>query len=172
MLQDIRILHQPPDALTKLLGIGGVQLSIIAHHRIYDYCGTLGGKLCQKLLYQFNLIYRTKESRKDPLKFQIELFPLRHIGRHGIGEILDIKALKARMIGKNSGGQRAALDSKVRDQRQRHSNGASAKAGKVIDDRNFFLVIMGQGTVPPFRIMPPETPKAPPDGGAVTPTLS
>ena len=155
-------MHQPPDALTELLGIGGVELSIVAHHWVHNHRGALGGKLLQELLHQLNLPRGTQKTRKDSLEFQIELLPFRHIGRHGIGKVLYIKALKARMVGKNRRGQGTALNPQMGNQRQCHRNGAPAKAGKIVDNRYFFLVIMGQGMVPPFRILPKKTPKAPP----------
>lgn len=39
-------------------------------------------------------------------------------------------------------GQGAALDAQMGDQRQGHGNGAASKAGKVVDDRDFFLIVM------------------------------
>ena len=47
------------------------------------------------------------------------------------------------MAGEDGRGQGTALYPQVGDQRQRHGKGAPAKAGKVIDDRYFFLVVVG-----------------------------
>ena len=108
----------------------------------------MGGEFPQKLLHQLNLPHGTQESRENALKFQVELFPFCHIGGHGIGKILYIKAVKARVVGENRRGQWTALDAQMGNQRQRHRNGTPSKAGEIVDHRNFFLMIMGQGKFP------------------------
>ena len=59
-----------------------------------------------------------------------------------LGAVGPIKAVKPGMVGEDSCGQGTALNAHGGDDGQRHRDGAAAKAGKVIDDCDLFLVIV------------------------------
>jgi hypothetical protein len=47
------------------------------------------------------------------------------------------------MIGKNGSRQWAALHPQLGDDRKRNCHGTPPETGEIVDDSNFFLVIMG-----------------------------
>ncbi len=131
--------------LTHFRCIGTVGMAIIPHDRIHENQGIILTEAVNEACDNVDLFRGTEETRGDSLEAEIQFFPLCDIGGHMHGIVCAIVVRKSGMIAEDRGGNRAALHPHGRDDGKLHRNRAAAKAGVVIDQGDFVLMVMVSG---------------------------